>query len=54
LVYRNTNQQWQIRVRCEHTGGDKWGKKEFCSLEQAKLRSFDAHQYSRDQLGWGS
>lgn len=54
LVFRRRNGQWGIRVRCEHTGVEKWGKKQFSTLTQAKLRSFVAHEYARDQLGWGS
>ena len=53
LLYRKKNRQWGIRVSCEYTGDEKWGKKQFSTLKQAKLSSFVAHEYARDQLGWG-
>ena len=51
LVYRKANQQWRIRVKCEQTGVQQWGKKQFSTLKKAKLGSFDAYEYARDQLG---
>ena len=38
----------------QHTGVEEWGEKQFSTLKQAKLRSFVAHEYARDRLGWGS
>lgn len=54
LVHRKMNRPWRIRVRCEHLGGEHWGERQFATLEQAKLRSFDAYEYARDRWGWGS
>ena len=53
LIYRQKNRQWRIRVKCEHTGDYCRGKKQFTTLEEAKLKSFEAYEYASGKLGWG-
>ncbi len=54
LVVKVKSSKWRIRIKCEQLGGQKWGNKRFDTLRQAKQVSFDAFEYARDKLGWGS